>query len=144
MIPDNEIISTHIFNYPKELLYKAWTTPELHAKWWGPNGFTNTFHKYDIKPGGMWEFTMHGPDGANYENQCRFVEIVENEKIVFDHIEPVHAFRVIATFEKVNEGTLLTFKMVFKDPEECQRVKQYIIPANEENFDRLEAVLKAI
>lgn len=141
MNKDREIISTRTFGFPPAKVYDAWTNPELLARWWGPHGFTNTFHTFDLRPGGWWKFTMHGPDGTEFLNECRFVEIVPDERLVFDHIEPVHQFRVTALFQAVGAQTKLTFQMLFEQAEECQRVKAFVVPANEQNFDRLETVL---
>lgn len=94
----NEIVSTRLFSAPRQLVFRAWTTPELIARWWGPQGFTNTFHECDITPGGTWLYTMHGPNGVDYPNHSVFVEIVPLERVVLDHLSG-HHFRVTATFE---------------------------------------------
>src|SRR5688500_8680230 len=43
----NEIVTTRIFSYPRQLVWNAWTNPDHLKNWWGPNGFTNTFHQFD-------------------------------------------------------------------------------------------------
>lgn len=128
-------------NAPVTKVYQAWTTPEVLAKWWGPKGFTNTFEKYDQQPGGEWVFVMHGPDGTDYPNKSIFVEMEENKKLVFDHVSG-HRFRVTTTFvDAGNSQTLLTFHMLFDEVAEYEKVKSFVAEANEQNFDRLEAVL---
>jgi len=47
-----EILTTQLIGLPRELVFKAWTDPQHLAKWWGPKGFTNTFHEFDASPGG--------------------------------------------------------------------------------------------
>jgi len=143
-ISDRQIINTRVFNAPREKVFQAWANPFHLAQWWGPKGFTNTFDIFEFKPEGRWEFTMHGPDGVDYPNYSRFIEIQAPEKIIFDHLRPMHRFRVTATFEEQGQGTLLTFAMVFDSAEECERVKIYVVPSNEENFDRLETLLSKI
>ncbi len=69
---ENQIVASRVFDAPREAVYRAWTTPELLARWWGPHGFTNTFHECDIRPEGEWRYTMHGPDGTNYPNRNVF------------------------------------------------------------------------
>jgi uncharacterized protein YndB with AHSA1/START domain len=113
----------------------------LLAQWWGPNGFSNTFHEFDFIPAGNWKLTMHGPDGTDYPNESIFDEIIEPEKIVFTHLRPMHKFQVTATFEDSGEKTKLVFRMLFATPEEFEKVKLYVLQANEQNFDRLEKVL---
>jgi len=80
---DREIISTRVIAAPRDLVFKAFSDPENLARWWGPKGFTNTFHEFDLRPGGAWRFVMHGPDGVDYPNESVFVEVVKPERIVF-------------------------------------------------------------
>ena len=61
-----------------EAVFAAIRDPVRLARWWGPDGFTNSFAVFEFKPGGRWQFVMHGPDGANYPNQAEFAEIVPN------------------------------------------------------------------
>ena len=138
---NREIVTTRIFDTPQEIVFKAWEDPNTLMTWWGPTGFTNTFHAFDFKPGGTWSFTMHGPDGKDYPNKNVFIEIIPSQLIVFDHLEQVHTFRVTARFEKTGDKTQLSFCMQFESIEEYDRVKPYVIDANEQNFDRLEAAL---
>jgi len=137
---DREIVSTRALAWPRERVFRAWTESEHLARWWGPRGFTNTFQEFDPKPGGRWQFVMHGPNGADYPNQSVFVEIVKPERIVFDHLS-APAFRVTATFAEEAAKTRLTFRMLFETAAECDKVKGFAVGANEENFDRLEAEL---
>lgn len=112
-IGENELIATREYDVPQKLVFRAWTTPDLLARWWGPQGFTNTFHECDMRPGGTWKFTMHGPDGVDYPNHNDFVEIVPLERIVLDHLSG-HEFRVTATFEGFEGRTRVTFRQLFK------------------------------
>lgn len=73
--PDSTIESTRIFNATREQLFRTWSEPGHLKIWWGPAGFTNTFHEFDFRVGGKWSFTMHGPDKGNYNNECEFIRI---------------------------------------------------------------------
>lgn len=139
--PESEIVSSRIFNFQKELLFKAWSNPNHLKNWWGPNGFTNTFNEFDFRVGGKWSFVMHGPDKGNYANECEFIKIEEPSLIAWKrHSKPL--FQVVATFEAVAENqTKLVFKMLFETIEECKKIKPFVIDKNEENFDRLETEL---
>ena len=57
----NEIKITRVYDAPVEAVWDAWTDPEQVAQWWGPRGFTLTTHSKDLRPGGHWIYTMHGP-----------------------------------------------------------------------------------
>ena len=138
--PDRDIVSTRVFPVPRAALFAAWLDPERLARWWGPAGFRNTFAVFEPRPGGAWRFTMHGPDGTDYANECVFVEIAEPERIVLDHVSPPR-FRVTATFAEADGRTTLVFRQRFQDAATCAKVRPVCVPANEQNFDRLEAVL---
>ena len=144
MIADNEIVSTRIINAPRELVFKAWEDPDILKTWWGPEGFTHTFNEYNFVVGGNWEFTMHGPDGTGYPNKSIFENIVAPELIVFTHLDPLHQFKVTATFDELGDTTKIIFHMLFDCTEECSRVKPYVRVANEQNFDRLEVALSKL
>ena len=94
----------------------------------------------DMRPGGIWRFVMLGPDGADYQNKSVFVEIVNPERIVFDHVSDPR-FQVVATFAEQAGKTELTFRMRFASAAECDKVKAFAVETNEQNFDRLEAQL---
>jgi len=140
--PEREVVSTRTFEHRRELVFEAWTNPERLKNWWGPNGFTNTFYEFDLRPGGKWRFTMHGPDGVNYPNESVFVKIEAPELLVFDHLSQ-EQFRVVATFDELRETkTRVTFRMIFQSAEQCGALRSFIQEKNEENFDRLEAELQ--
>jgi len=140
LAPANEIVSVRTFDYPREKVYSAWTNPDIIKRWWGPNGFTNTFHEFDPQPGGRWRLTMHGPNGADYANESIFVELIEPEKIVIDHVSKPE-FLIVATFENVGSKTKIVWRMIFPSAEDCNKVRAVCVPANEENFDRMNAQL---
>jgi len=142
--PDSEIVSSRIFNVPRETLFKAWSDPNHLKNWWGPSGFTNTFNEFDFRVGGQWRFIMHGPDKGNYHNECEFIKIDPPALIAWKRFtKPI--FQVVALFEEVDANkTKLIFKMLFASAEECNKIKRFVVDKNEENFDRLEIELTKI
>jgi uncharacterized protein YndB with AHSA1/START domain len=115
---DREIVLTRVFDAPRELVWKAWTDPQQVVQWWGPKGFTTTIHMMEVKPGGVWRHTMHGPDGTDYPNKCVFIEVVKLERIVYSHSggkkgDPGAQFEVTWTFQAQGNKTKLTLRMVF-------------------------------
>lgn len=113
---DREISISRILNAPKELVFEVWTDPKHLSGWWGPNGFTTTVHKMDLRPGGKWLHTMHGPDGKDYPNEATFTEVVKPDLIKFTHVFP--KFDVTVTFEAVEGNkTRLTMRNVFETAE---------------------------
>jgi uncharacterized protein YndB with AHSA1/START domain len=142
--PDCEIVSSRVINAPREIVFRAWTDRALLSKWWAPAGFTNTFHEFDLRLGGKWRFTMHGPDKGNYENDVVFLKIEKPTLIAWDRIsQPI--FRTVATFDETADGnTRLFFRMQFESKEACDKIRSFAPEKNEENFDKLEAVLTGL
>jgi uncharacterized protein YndB with AHSA1/START domain len=136
---DDTIVNSRLIDHPRKRVFEAFSDPEQIAKWWGPEGFSNTFETFDFRPGGEWKFVMHGPNGTDYPNESRFVDIVEPERISFDHSGP--DFHMIMTFEEEDGKTRLTWNMRFRDPAQSAKIRDFLNQANQQNFDRLEAVL---
>lgn len=142
---DREIRSTRLLEAPRDLVWKVFTQPEHIAKWWGPDGFTNTIHQMDVRTGGAWNFVMHGPDGRDYENKVIFVEVVKPERLVFDHV--VHPFhRTVVTFVEEGGKTRLNFGMTFETAELKKKVAKEFgaVEGLVQNLDRLAAYLGEI
>ncbi|MEO8588285.1 MAG: SRPBCC family protein [Flavobacteriales bacterium] len=140
---DREIITIRIINTPRERVFKAWTDPDILSRWWGPKGFTNTFHTFELRPDGIWDFTMHGPDGTNYHNTSVFERIEAPTLLVFNHLKPMHRFHVTVHFEDLGDRTRIEWHMLHPTVEECDRVRGFVPTANEENLDKLESELNS-
>ena len=140
--PDCEIVTIRDFQANREMVYEAWTNPIHLANWWGPRGFTNTFSEFDFRVGGRWKFVMHGPEKGNYPNEVEFTEIIPLELIAWNRITQPW-FQVVTTFVEVSKNlTKLSFRMVFKTAEECNKLKRFVVEKNEENMDKLEEELR--
>ena len=131
-----EIVTTRVFDAPRALVWRSWSDPEQLKRWWGPRGFTNTFHVFEFRPGGAWRFVMHGPNGTDYPNECMFVEIAEPERIVLDHLSAPR-FRLTAKFDEVGEQTKLTFRQLFDTKQTYESIKRLATLGNEQNLDKL-------
>jgi uncharacterized protein YndB with AHSA1/START domain len=121
LVGDREIAATRILDAPRELVWKVWTDPVHIAKWWGPNGFTTTTYAMDLKPGGVWRYVMHGPDGRDYQNKVTYLEVVEPERLVYtlggaEDVEPV-SHHVTVTFAESSGKTRIDMRMVFASAE---------------------------
>jgi len=119
------LVTTRMFDAPRDLVFEAWTHPNHLSHWWGPTGFSITTGAFDFRPGGVWRLVMHGPDGRDFQNNITFDEIVAPERIAFHHngegSEQVHHW-TFATFEDVGGKTKLTMRLVFSSLEEKERV----------------------
>lgn len=138
------IVTVRVLPFSRERVFLAWTHPDLLARWWGPDGFANTFHAYQPHPGGRWHLTMHGPDGRDYDNVSVFREIVPGKRVAFRH-ESAPVFDAVATFETEGDGaTRVTWTMTFEDEKTCAALRSICVPANEQNLDRLTTVLRSL
>ena len=138
---DFEVYSDRELNSPIEIVYQAFANPLLLKEWWGPEGFTNTIHEFDLRPNGKWLLTMHGPEKGNYENSSVFKVVEPNKLISWTRIsQPL--FDMEVEFEQVSKSkSKISFRMIFSTIEECNKMKPFVAPKNEENFDRLERFL---
>jgi uncharacterized protein YndB with AHSA1/START domain len=134
------LATSRVMAHPREAVFRAITTPDLLQQWWGPAGFTNTFHECDVRPGGTWRLTMHGPDGTDYPNDWQFME-VSPERIVLLHAGPMHRFTLTLTLEDAGSATKVGWNQEFESAAECEAVRAVVQRANEENLDRLSAAL---
>jgi uncharacterized protein YndB with AHSA1/START domain len=128
-VAGREIVLTRVFDAPRELVWDAWTDPRHIVKWWGPRGFTTTIHQMDVRPGGIWKQTMHGPDGTDYPGQSVFIEVVKPERIVYSMTggkkgERAVQFQATWTFETQGRKTKLTLRMLFASAQEREFVEQ--------------------
>lgn len=137
------IVSTRVIAAPRERVFGAFADPKQLTKWWGPAGFTSTFAEFDFRPGGAWRFVLHGPDGTDYPNASDFTDVTPPALVRYRHIDGVHGFTMTMTFDADGDRTRLTWQMAFDLPEEAARVRDFVLIANEQNFDRLAAHLGA-
>jgi uncharacterized protein YndB with AHSA1/START domain len=112
--------------------------PERLSRWWGPSGFTNTFSVCEFKDGGRWSLVMHGPDGRNYPNENIFAEVRPPTKVVVQHAaEP--KYRLTIALAPSAAGTVVSWSQEFESSEVAKRIEHIVVPANEQNLDRLSA-----
>ncbi len=78
-----ELIITRTFNAPRQLVWKAWTEAEHLARWWGPKSFPVTVNKLDLRPGGVFHYSMAVSDGNVWWEKFIYQEIISPEKLVY-------------------------------------------------------------
>lgn len=136
---DREVHTSRLIHTPRERVFAAWTDPEQLARWWGPHGFTNTFNRFELKPEGIWDFIMHGPNAMDFKNTCVFKWIDPPGYLEFDHLKEKHFYKAMVTFTAVGDATRVDWTMRFDTAEELAPIRAFIAKANEENLDKLEA-----
>jgi len=118
--------------------------PERLKTWWGPEGFTNIFEYCDFKQGGKWKFIMQSAEGHKYPNESLFAEVVPARKVVVQHISNPK-YRLTIDLTKSATGTTVSWSQAFEDADVAKRIEHIVVPANEQNLDRLTAeVLRVV
>ena len=126
-IEGRKVIYKRFLDAPVGMVFEAWSNPEELAQWWGPDGFTITTGAMDFSEGGTWEFTMHGPDGTDFKNRIRYLEIRKPHSIRYNHTGDSEEtndvdFTTSLHFEESGDGTLLTMVQEFSSAEELERL----------------------
>lgn len=136
-----ELRITRLYDAPVSAVWDAWTDPAQVAQWWGPRGFTLTTHSKDLRVGGTWVYTMHGPDGTDYPNRTVYHEVEPHRRLVYDHgasegRPPL--FRVTVTFTEVRGKTRMDMTMALPTPEAAAETAAFVKKAGgNATWDRL-------
>lgn len=142
----NEISITRLYDAPVKMVWDAWTDVKQVAQWWGPRGFTLTTHSKDLRPGGTWVYTMHGPDGTNWENITVYHEVEKYSRLVYDHGANANQpplFRVTVDFTEFKGKTKMDMTMALATAEAAQETRKFIKKAGgESTWDRLAEYLE--
>ena len=137
----NELYLTRVFDAPVHLVWHAWVDEDQVGQWWGPRGFTLTTHSKDVRVGGTWVYTMHGPDGKDYPNITTYLEVEAYSKLVYDHGATATTppmFRVTVHFTEQGGKTRMDMTMALATAEAAQATKAFIKKAGgESTWDRL-------
>lgn len=119
-----------------EQVFAAIKDPARIARWWGPEGFSNTIHTFEFVEGGQWLLTMHGPDGKDYPNESRFARIVPDQCVVIEHFSGHHFFLTLE-LEAQDQSTRLKWQQTFDTLEHYERIASFVATANQQNLTRL-------
>ncbi|UVS81395.1 SRPBCC family protein [Actinokineospora sp. UTMC 2448] len=83
---DNQILITREFNAPAELVYRAYTEPELIRRWWHANRGTMTVCEVDLRVGGAWRYAMVATGGFDVGFHGTYREVVPNSRLVYTEV----------------------------------------------------------
>lgn len=138
--PSAALGTERVFSASPRRIFAAFEQADQLARWWGPKDFTNTFTQFEFTPGGRWVFVMHGPNGADYSNECVFREIQPDTRIVIEHVVKPW-FRLTVTLAPRGDQTRLEWVQEFESAAMAASLRSICEPSNEQNLDRLEALL---
>jgi uncharacterized protein YndB with AHSA1/START domain len=144
---NREYVISRLVDAPRELIFRAWTELEQLSKWWGPRGFTTTTKRYELAPGGVWRFVMHGPDGTEQDHELNILEVEGPERLVYTQSADETGFgfsHSTVSFEVEGPKTRVTMRVVLNTVAEYEQVKAHAIPGGNAAFDRLEEHLASL
>ena len=102
---DREIVLTRVFDAPRELVFEAFTNPEMIAQWWGLRETTTVVDKMEVRPGGVWRYVQLNPDGTDHAT-------FEYERM------PGHVVLNTTTFEEIDGKTKITVRSLLQTRED--------------------------
>jgi uncharacterized protein YndB with AHSA1/START domain len=141
---DRQIVFSRLIQAPRELVFKAFTEKEHVAQWFGPTGFSITISEMDVRPGGVWRFIMHGPDGVDYPNDYVYEEVLAPERLAYRTVDP--PFRAIVTFDDFMGMTSLSMRIVFETTQARDEMEAEVgaTEGGSQTLDNLESYLVSL
>jgi uncharacterized protein YndB with AHSA1/START domain len=146
-----EMLITREFDAPRELVFKAFTNPELVPQWWGPSYLSTNIEKMDVRPGGQWRFVQRDAEGNEYSFHGVYHEVLAPERIIdtfeFEGLpETGHVALETMKLEALPGGrTRLTTQSVFQSLADRDGALQSGMESGiKETYDRLEELLKVM
>jgi uncharacterized protein YndB with AHSA1/START domain len=136
---DGVFSTSRVLPFTSAQIFAAFADADQLARWWGPDGFSNTFEIFEFKAQGRWKFVMHGPDGKSYPNECIFLEASPQKVVVRHDSQPY--FTLTLTLHETDGHTSLDWQQAFDDPSVAASIAHIVVPANEQNLNRLHAAI---
>ena len=108
-----EYILDRIFDAPRELVWRAWTDPELLHRWYGP-GIETIIHKFDLKPGGSWLNEMKWGGNSDFSKMV-FQEVTPPSMLVWHHSSSDSDWNTITSPMMADWPRVLLTTVMFED-----------------------------
>lgn len=144
---DLELVITRTFDAPPNLVFKAWSQPELFKRWWMPKsaqGISLVSCDMDVRTGGKYrlEFGTGGSDTVAFYG--KYLEVVPNERIVWTNDEGEEGAVTTVTFEPQDGKTLVSFHEVYPSKEALEEALEGSAVALPEQLEQLEELLSSM
>ena len=136
------------FDAPRELVFRAFTDPDLVPRWWGPHSVTTTVDQMEVRKGGIWRYIQRDDNGNEFIFSGVYHDIVTPERIVFTfEFEglPGHVLLETVTFEDYEGKTRITDSSVFQTVKDRDGMIQAGMERGaEESWERFEELIKRL
>jgi uncharacterized protein YndB with AHSA1/START domain len=124
---ERELVLERVIDAPREKVYRAWTEPELLKQWFAPLPYKTPVAELDVRIGGTSLIVMRGTDGSEIPNRGVYLEVVENERLVFTDayteawVPSEKPFMtVVLTFEAEGGKTRYTARVLHWSEDDCR------------------------
>jgi len=143
-----DITATVVLDAPRELVFRAYTDPDLFARWWGPQRYKNEIVKFEARQGGEWRVIQRGEDGSAYPFRGVHHEVTAPERLVatfeFEGM-PGHVALQVASFEPVGNKTRLVAHTIFESVMDRDgMVASGMQEGSDESMERLAELLETM
>jgi uncharacterized protein YndB with AHSA1/START domain len=148
---ERHLTMSRVFDAPRDVVFKAFSTSEVLARWWGPEGWSLPVSKLDFRPGGEWQYCMRGPNGEESWGLSRYSEIVEGERIVYTdafsnaegEVAPgMPQMQITVEFADGDGKTRITSRTELASSEELKKLLDMgVVEGATQTWDRLAAYL---
>ncbi|MEM7366204.1 MAG: SRPBCC domain-containing protein [Pseudomonadota bacterium] len=108
-----EFVLERSFNAPRDLVWRAWTDPNLLHRWYGP-GVDTVIHQFDLEPDGVWLNEMKMSAGSNYQKMI-FKEVAEPERLVWHHCSADEQWNIASNPMMPDWPRILLTTVTFKE-----------------------------
>ncbi|MCQ6961931.1 SRPBCC domain-containing protein [Methanolobus chelungpuianus] len=145
-----EVVMTHVFNAPRDVVWEVYTNPDMIPQWWGPGNMTTTVDKMEVKEGGVWRYIQKDEQGNVNGFHGVYKEVREPEFLSdtfnYEPVGPGHELTETLRLEEIGEGkTRAVSTSYFNSIEDMEGVMQ---PGMEEGaaetYDRFDKLLEKI
>lgn len=121
-----EYVLDRVFDAPREMVWKAWTDPELLARWYGP-GVDTIIHEFDLRPGGIWLNEMRWGEKADF-SRMTFQEVVRPERLAWHHCSADADWNIIASPMMANWPRTILTTVTLQDEGAGTKVRLTMVP----------------
>src|SRR3989339_96662 len=145
----SEMVISRLVAAPQELVFRALTSPNHLANWWGPEGFSITTLAWDFREGGHWRSIMHGPDGTDYPNRLIYQKINPPHRLEYLHDDDEHSsqqFQGSLELKPEGDATRITLRARFASEAEAREMMESAnaIEGGKQTLGRLAAFLEEV
>ncbi|MCQ6557261.1 SRPBCC family protein [Paenibacillus mendelii] len=147
-----ELVVERVMTASTKNVWQCWTKPAYLERWWGPRNWTATIYEMDVRPGGVWRYSLASNDGTGEVARCvaTYNEVIEPARLVFTDTFADMNWNVVegsdmhttVTFEEADAGTRLTITTLFASVEDLENAEAMgMIEGFEDTLARLEDIL---